>query len=90
MKRWYQLVFLCLVVFFGANAGPCSAEQWTDLGIKVDYANYYARTLYDRELHDRLLNEVLAADPVQPGRTLFNTLAQRDARSLLDSADDYF
>ena len=61
-----------------------------DLGIKVDYANYYARTLYDRELHDRLLNEVLAADPVQPGRTLFNTLAQRQARQMLDSADDYF
>ncbi len=61
-----------------------------DLGIKVDYANYYARTLYDRELHDRLLKEVLAADPVQPGRTLFNTLAQRDARQMLDSADDYF
>ena len=30
-----------------------------DLSIKVDYARYYARTLYDRELHDRLLQEVL-------------------------------
>jgi hypothetical protein len=61
-----------------------------DLGTKVDYAYYYARTLYDRELHDRLLNEVLEADPVRPGRTLFNVLAQRDARAMLDSADDYF
>jgi hypothetical protein len=61
-----------------------------DLSIKVDYAKYYARTLYDRELHDRLLNEVLAADPVKPGYTLFNTLAQEDAQALLDSADDYF
>jgi hypothetical protein len=61
-----------------------------DLSIKVDYARYYARTLYDRELHDRLLREVLAADPVQQGFTLFNTLAQEDAKVLLESADEYF
>jgi len=61
-----------------------------DLSIKVDYARYYARTLYDRDLHDRLLREVLEADPEQPGLTLFNTLAQAEARELLDSADDYF
>ena len=61
-----------------------------DLGIKVSYARYYARTLYERDLHDRLLEEVLAADPVQPGYTLFNTLAQEEAQELLDSADDYF
>jgi ribosomal protein S7 len=65
-----------------------SAEK--DLGIKVDFARYYARTLYDRELHDRLLEEVLAADPVQPGLTLFNTLAQDDAKQMLATADDYF
>jgi hypothetical protein len=61
-----------------------------DLSIKVDYARYYARTLYDRELHDRLLQEVLDADPEQPGLTLFNTLAQEEASELLASADDYF
>jgi hypothetical protein len=61
-----------------------------DLSIGVDYARYYARTLYDRELHDRLLNDVLAADATQDGYTLFNTLAQREARDLLDTADDYF
>lgn len=61
-----------------------------DLGVKVDYARYYARTLYDRELHDRLLAEVLDADPEQPGLTLFNTLAQADAEELLAGADDYF
>lgn len=61
-----------------------------DLNIKVKYARYYARTLYDRELHDRMLNEVLKTDPVQPDLTLANTLAQREARILLDSADDYF
>jgi hypothetical protein len=61
-----------------------------DLSIKVDCARYYARTLYDRELHDQLLNQVLAADPVHDGYTLFNTLAQKEAQELLDSADDYF
>jgi hypothetical protein len=66
------------------------ASGGLDLSAKVDYARYYARTLYDRELHDRLLGEVLAADPVQEGFTLFNTLAQQTAQELLDSADDYF
>jgi tetratricopeptide (TPR) repeat protein len=61
-----------------------------DLSIMVDFAKYYARTLYERELHDSLLNDVLQADPVQPGYTLFNTLAQTEAQVLLDSADDYF
>ena len=39
---------------------------------------------------DRLLQEVLAADPRAPGLTLGNTLAQEQARQLLDGADDYF
>lgn len=61
-----------------------------DLSIKVDFARYYARTLYERELHDRLLNEVLEADADVPGYVLTNTLAQDEARALLESGDDYF
>ena len=61
-----------------------------DLSIMVDFAKYYARTLYDRDLHDQLLTEVLKADPVQTGYTLFNTLAQEEAENLLESADEYF
>lgn len=61
-----------------------------DLGAKVELARSYARLVYDRELHDRVLNEVLQADPVAPGLTLLNVIAQRDARALLDSADEYF
>jgi len=61
-----------------------------DLSVNVDYARYYARTLYDRELHDRLLNAVMSAEPNQHGYTLFNTLAQREAQELLDAADEYF
>lgn len=62
----------------------------TDLSIKVEYARGYARLLYERELHDRLLNEVLAAEVEQPGYTLMNSLAQQQARELLESANDYF
>ena len=48
------------------------------------------RLLYDRELHDRLLEEVLDAPAEQPGLTLFNNLAKADARDLLSTADEYF
>jgi hypothetical protein len=62
----------------------------TDLGTKVEFARGYARLLYEREMHDELLREVLAADPYVPGYTLTNVLAQRDAIALLASANDYF
>ena len=61
-----------------------------DLSAKVEFARGYARLLYERELHDRLLHEVLAADPEVPGYTLTNVLAQQDAVELLATADDYF
>ncbi|MCM2356079.1 MAG: TRAP transporter TatT component family protein [Arenimonas sp.] len=53
-------------------------------------AEYYARLLFDQELHDRLLAEVLAADPVEPGFTLMNVLAQQRAQALQASGRDYF
>ncbi len=59
-----------------------------DLMAKVEYARHYARLVFNRELHDRLLNEVLAADPLEPDLTLSNVLAQEQARQLLQ--DDYF
>ncbi len=61
-----------------------------NLMVKVLYAKHYARLMFDRELHDRFLNEVLEADPDVPGYGLSNALAQQKARELLDSADDYF
>lgn len=61
-----------------------------DLSAKVEYANGYARLMYERELHDRLLTEVMAADPNVPGATLTNVLAQEQAADLLATADDYF
>jgi hypothetical protein len=57
---------------------------------KVLYAEHYGRLVFDRELHDRLLKEVVAADPRLPGLTLINVVAQRQATELLESADEYF
>jgi len=57
---------------------------------KVLYADQYARLVFDQALHDRLLREVLEADPAVPGLTLINVVAQRDAAALLESSDDYF
>lgn len=61
-----------------------------DLMVKVEYARHYARMLFDQELHDRLLTEVLNADAVAQNHTLSNVLAQRQARELLQSSADYF
>ena len=61
-----------------------------NLSAKVEYALGYARPLYDRGLHDKLLNEVLLADPVEENYTLLNVLAQKQAKLLLENADDYF
>ncbi len=57
---------------------------------KVIYAQQYARLVFDQELHDRLLNEVLSADPVVEGMTLTNRIAQERADDLLASSNDYF
>lgn len=57
---------------------------------KVVYAEQYARLVFDQELHDRLLREVLDADPVEPGMTLTNTIAQVRARVLLEESNEYF
>lgn len=57
---------------------------------KVFFADNYARLIFDRELHDRLLGEVLETDIRAPGLTLMNAIAQERARELLESADDYF
>ena len=57
---------------------------------KVMFADRYARLVFDRPLHDRLLNEVLAADEDPPELRLMNALARRRAQELLESADEYF
>lgn len=61
-----------------------------DLSVRVEYARRYARLMYEQELHDRLLREVLAAPAVEDGYTLFNVLAKEDAEALLASSTEYF
>jgi TRAP transporter TatT component family protein len=58
--------------------------------VRVLYAKHYARLVFDKDLHDKLLNEAIAADPHAPGLTLINVLAQQQARALLESGKDYF
>jgi len=57
---------------------------------RVIYAEQYARLAFDKELHDRLLQEVIAADPVFDGMTLINKMAQARAAELLAESDEYF
>ncbi len=61
-----------------------------NLMAKVLLARNYARLVFDRELHDRLCREVIGADPVAPGLTLVNTIAQGEAAALLETSEDYF
>lgn len=61
-----------------------------NLYAKALFAEYYARLVFDQALHDRLLAEVLAADPQAPGYTLTNVLAQDRAKALQESGKDYF
>jgi hypothetical protein len=61
-----------------------------NLMAKVEFARRYARLVFDRALHDRLLREVLDAKPREPGLTLSNTLARQQARELLKTSKDYF
>lgn len=67
-----------------------SLSQGHNLMVNVLYAKHYARLVFNRELHDKLLSEVLEKDPNVPGYVLINTAAQKEARSLLSSGDDYF
>jgi hypothetical protein len=65
-------------------------SQGKNLMVKVLYAKHYARLVFDRELHDKLLKEALAAPVEAPGLTLINTLAQAQARELLATSGEYF
>lgn len=79
---------------------PDEGKKWFDKAlelsagknqmVRVLYAQFYARLVFDQELHDKLLNEVLAADAVAPRLTLINTLAKKKAKALLASGKDFF
>ena len=61
-----------------------------NLYAKSMMAEMYARAIFDRKLHDRLVTEVLEEDPDAGELTLQNVVAQKLALQLKESADDYF
>ena len=67
-----------------------SLSAGENLMVNVLMAKHYARGVYDQELHDQLLLEVLAAKSDYAGYTLINTLAKREAEQLLAESVDFF
>ncbi len=61
-----------------------------NLMAKVLFASQYARLIFDKTLHDKLLNEVIEADPHYGDLTLSNVLAKQEAVVLLAGSDDFF
>ncbi|OPX34721.1 MAG: hypothetical protein B1H11_10250 [Desulfobacteraceae bacterium 4484_190.1] len=58
--------------------------------IKVSYAKYYARLIFDRPLYNCLLMEVLSVPPEFEGYTLINIMAHKQAQELPGSEGEYF
>lgn len=65
-------------------------SQGKNLMAKVLFAEKYSRLVFNQELHDQLLQEVIQADPYFENLTLMNILAQDKAHILLASSPDYF
>lgn len=65
-------------------------SEGKDLIAKVEFAASYARMMFDKALHDSLLNQVLESDINYPGLTLSNSLARRKAEKLMATSKAYF
>jgi tetratricopeptide (TPR) repeat protein len=66
-------------------------SQGQDLMAQVLMARYYARQIFDRELYETLLTQVLDLPArTVPELNLQNAAAKRQARRLLEEADDFF
>ena len=62
----------------------------TNLMAKLLFAEKYARLVFDKELHDKLLKEVIDAEVDNDESTLINSIAQHKAGLLLAQSDEYF
>lgn len=62
----------------------------SNLMAKLLYAEKYARLVFDKELHDRLLREVIDSRIENDEMTLINSIAQHKAKRLLAQSDEYF
>ena len=62
----------------------------SNLMAKLLYAEKYARLVFDQELHDKLLEEVINARIENDESTLINSIAQHKAELLLAQSNEYF
>jgi hypothetical protein len=62
----------------------------SNLMAKLLYAEKYARLVFDKELHDRLLKEVINTKIENNESTLINSIAKQKAERLLAQSDEYF
>ncbi len=56
---------------------------------KSEYANI-CRAIFDQELHDQVLTEVIESNIESKAFNLFNTKAKERALYLLEGSDEYF
>ncbi len=69
------------------------ARQYSEghnLMVDVSMARFYARIIFDKDLHDDLLNKVITDAGDYPGYSLINAYAKQQASQLLAESDDYF
>ena len=57
---------------------------------RVLYAEYYARLLFDQQLHDQLLQSVIDDDNKHRDFIFINALAKEKARHLLEESNEFF
>jgi len=67
-----------------------AASEGRNLLAKTYFAKFYARMVFEQELHHQLLTEVIDADFDDPQFNLMNELAKQEARMLLADESDYF
>lgn len=65
-------------------------SEHKNLMVNVLFAQHYARLVFNQELHDRLLKQVLSAETRAPGLVLVNTLAKQRAALLLQESGEFF
>jgi len=65
-------------------------SEGQDLITKVEFARHYARLMFDQELHDQLLNDVMNAKTTVVKLNLSNAVAKQQAKQLLSTSVEYF
>lgn len=65
-------------------------SEGKNLMVNVLFAEHYARLVFDQELHDKLLTEVINTQTDDKGLVLINTLARHRATVLLQQSNEYF